>query len=163
MKRNRFDIILESLLKKSVISEEDGSPLDRRPMYDDSEDVKEFGSSLDPESPDDVYYVEGLDPEVYSMVDKTTEQVVQWSDEVQAFVKRLVDPKNPEAILTKLTSVAKIPEFADAAEKVAKPLEKVFSELGRAQAALDTLATLAKSRRDKRKQQDASTGPSGPY
>jgi len=158
-KKNRFDQILESLLRKNTINEQG---LDR-PMYNDGEDLEEFGNTLDPESPDDIHDVEGLDPEIYSLVDKTTDQVVQWSDEVQVFIKRLIDPKNPEAILTKLTSVAKIPEFADAAEKVAKPLEKVFSELGRAQAALDTLATLAKSRRDKRKQQDSNGGPSGPY
>lgn len=159
MKRNRFDAILESVLKRSLVSEQE---LDR-PMYDDGEDGEAFGDTLDPESPEDVHDVEGLSPELYSLVDKTTEQVVDWAEEVQAFVKRLVDPRNPEAILTKLTSVAKIPEFADAAEKVSKPLEKVFSELGRAQAALETLATLAKSRRDKRKQQDSTGGPSGPY
>lgn len=156
--KQKFDTIFEKVLSGTlkVLNEE-------RPIFDDTEDVDAFNAELDPESPEDIHDTEGLDPSVYSMVDSTTEEIIEWSKRLSGFVKGLVDPQNPNAILTKLTKVSNIPEFADAAEKVSKPLEKVFSELGRAQAALDTLATLAKSRRDKRKQQDASSGPSGPY
>ena len=157
--KQKFDKIFESVLsqKTRIIKEED------RPIFDDDEDLAAFQNELDPESPDDIHDTEGLDPETYSMVDSTTQEIIAWSDKLSDFVKGLVDPKNENAILTKLTRVSNIPEFADAAEKVSKPLEKVFSELGRAQAALSTLATLAKSRRDKRKQQDSQTGPTGPY
>lgn len=162
--KQKFDLIFENILKNSLATQGKKTiKEEQRPMYDDSEDMDAFAGELDPDSAPDSFDTEGLDPSVYSMVDSTTEEIIGWSNKLSAFVKELVDPQNDQAILTKLSKVSNVPEFADAAERVSKPLEKVFRELGAAQAALDTLATLAKSRRDKRKKQDATGGPSGPY
>jgi len=160
MKLN-FNTVFENAIKKNikVLREEDLN----RPVYDDGEDLESFQGELDPESPEGVFDVEGLSPETYSMVDSTVDEIVKWSEELASFVDRLVNPKNDQAVLTKLTKVANIPEFAKAADEVSKPLQKVYRELGAARAALDTLATMAKPRRDERRKKDASGGPSGPY
>lgn len=135
-----------------------------RPRYDSEADMEEFNKGLDPETDPSEFDVEGLGDELESAVDKTTQQVIEWADEIESFTKRLLDPENPEALLTKLTSVTDIPEYATAAEAVAKHLRKAISEIGSAKTELDVLASMAASRRNARKQADSMTaGPSGPY
>jgi hypothetical protein len=135
-----------------------------RPRYDSSEDASAFEAGLDPETDPSAYDVDGLGEELESAVDKTTQQVIEWADEIESFTKRLLDPENPEALLTKLTSVTDIPEYATAAEAVAKHLRKAISEIGSAKTELDVLASMASSRRNLRQQADnAQSGPSGPY
>lgn len=159
----RFNKIL--LAEASAPDEmQQGPERGQRPRYDSEEDVAEFVGSLDPETNPEDYNVEGLGEELSSAVDHTTQQVIEWADEIESFTKRLLDPENPEALLTKLTSVTDIPEYSTAAEAVAKHLRKAISEIGSAKTELDVLASMASSRRNARQQKDNSTaGPSGPY
>lgn len=138
--------------------------LERRPRYDSELDRQEFESGLDPDADPSMYDVEGLGKEVMSVVDDTTTQVIEWADEIESFTKRLLDPENPDALLTKLTRVSNIPEFSNAAEAVAKHLRKAVSEIGAAKTELDVLASMAGPRRDARRRADqTASGPSGPY
>ena len=152
--------------KNLLINEEvgpEGSP--DRPRYDDQEEgIEAFNNQVDPEVDPNGFETEGMPEEVTSAVDATTQQVIEWADEIENFTKRLVDPQNPDALLTKLASVTTIPEYQTAAEAVAKHLRKAVSEIGGAKTELDVLASLSSTRRDARQAADRATaGPSGPY
>lgn len=165
--KERFNKILlqEAMSPSGRGGESEGNPSGgSRPRYDSREDLEAFESGLDPDTDPSEYDVEGLGQELESAVDKTTQQVIQWADEIESFTKRLLDPENPEALLTKLTSVTDIPEYSTAAEAVSKHLRKAISEIGAAKTELDVLASMAASRRNARQQADsAHSGPSGPY
>lgn len=151
------------LLKESPeLSPEDNKR--PRPRFDDGEDRESFEGSLDPDTDPEFLDTDGLSQEALSKVDDTTDQIISWSDEIENFTNRLVDPQNPDALLTKLASVVEIPEFATAAEAVSKHLKKAVAEIRSAKTELDVLSSLAGSRRDQRRRQDnATAGASGPY
>lgn len=164
-KQSSFEEVFSKILLKEANGEEMsmGRPR-RRPRYDDTMDREEFDRGIDPDIDPSGYDVEGLGDQVISAVDDTTEQVIQWADEIESFTKRLLDPENPEALLTKLSNVTNIPEYSTAAEAVAKHLRKAVSEIAAAKTELDVLASMANSRRNARKMSDQSqVGPSGPY
>lgn len=148
----------------SIITEGEREPTPKRPRYDDAEDITAFNDSVDADVDAEEYDVDGLGDEVYSAVDETTQEIIRWAEDIGQFTKKLIDPENPDALLSKLASVSNIPEFATAAETVSKHLTKAVSEIGQGKTALDALASLAASRRDARKSGDAEqSGASGPY
>lgn len=160
-KQSSFTDVFSRILKEANGLPEEGP---RRPRYDDREDRQEFDRGIDSGVDPEGYDIEGLGEEVLSVVDDTTAQVVQWAEEIDRFTKRLLDPENPDALLTKLSNITNIPEYSNAAEAVAKHLRKAVSEIGSARTELDVLASMAPARRNARKQSDAaSSGPSGPY
>lgn len=164
--KDRFtELLLERMSPDQTTDSSEGLENDRgRPQYDSEADSQAFDDSLDADVDPDGYDVEGLGEEVYSAVDDTTQQVIKWAEDIEAFTKKLVDPENPDALLTKLTSVTNIPEFEQAAEQVAKHLQKAISEIGSAKTSLDILASMSGVRRDARRTADQSAvGPSGPY
>lgn len=155
--KERFNFLLKEEASEQMRPE-------KRPSYDSEEDIREFDKGVDPDVDPKGYDIEGLGSEISSVVDDTTTQVIEWADEIESFTKRLLDPENPDALLTKLTSVTNIPEYASAAESVAKHLRKAVSEIGAAKTELDVLASMASARRNARREADnASSGASGPY
>ena len=152
-----------------LLTEEEDVDLDidnssERPRYDDAADREAFDKGVDPDIEASEYDVEGLGEEVYSAVDDTTQQVIKWAEDIESFTKRMIDPENPDALLSKLASVSNVPEFATAAEGIAKHLKKAVSEIAGAKTELDVLASLSGTRRDARKAGDAAvSGGSGPY
>lgn len=135
-----------------------------RPRYDRGGDTKSFKDSLSPDTDPEFADSDGMGDDFYSQVDETSQQIIEWADDLKTFSDRLIDPNNPESLLKKLASVATIPEFSSAAESVSKHLKKCVESAGAARAELDVLATLAGTRRDARKAVDSSqSGASGPY
>lgn len=171
--RSFKDAFKAQLLKEALGDTPDADPKNARPSggegevrpkFDREEDRSSFEGSLDQDTDPEFLDTEGFGEEVMSKVDDTTEQIIEWSDEIEHFTNRLVDPHNPDALLTKLASVVEIPEFATAAEAVSKHLKKAVAEIRSAKTELDVLSSLAGSRRDLRKRADnATAGASGPY
>lgn len=158
------NVFTRVLLKEANGDLESPESPEKRPRFDRNQDRESFEGSLDSDTDPDFLDTEGLSQEALSKVDDTTEQIISWSDEIESFTNRLVDPQNPDALLTKLASVVEIPEFATAAEAVSKHLKKAVAEIRSAKTELDVLSSLAGSRRDQRRKQDSATaGASGPY
>jgi hypothetical protein len=143
--------IYSRILRESIkedYSQQMGMKDDVDPYMGDRQSEEDaFRDELDPTSDGSEYDVEPSSVDVGAEI---ATYLGRYSKLFASFRGRLLNPQNPDALLTKLAEVAEIPEYANAAETVAKQVKKAVESLSATQAELDTLVTMAVPRKNKR-------------